>query len=425
MNAMGPVARQRPNAGQAPDVHRRVAERAGKAGPDGGPRLALHADGRAHARHSGAVAARAVRSFPAAVAVPLLCLLLAGCGEGRDQGAAAAQVPEVALAQARAAEPEQAMVLPARAQPGQTAQVFARATGLVGERLADLGDPVRAGQVLAVIDAPEIDQAVREAQAQVARAEADLALARGNHDRAEAMLREQLVSREDYSNRLGVRDAAQAALEAARAQLASARERRDFSRVRAPFDGVVSVRNVERGDRVVGDAAAALVPMFRIDALDPLRISVDVPQSAVLQVRPGMRAQVTFAELPGEQFDAEVVRSAQRISEDAGGMRVELRLPNPGGRIPAGMVGQVRLSVPRAAPAAVLPLAAVVQDGAVTRVARVEEGGVLRYVEVTPGRQLGNEIEVLSGVAAGDEVVLAPNALLADGARVRVRPPAQ
>ncbi|MEQ4576588.1 MAG: efflux RND transporter periplasmic adaptor subunit, partial [Gammaproteobacteria bacterium] len=216
-------------------------------------------------------------------------------------------------------------------------------------------------------------------------------------------------------------DAAQAARDAARAQLASARERQGFASVRAPFDGVVSARNVDVGDRVVGDTASATVPMFRIDALDPLRVAVDVPQSAALQVRPGLRAQVTFPELPGEQFDAEVVRTAQRISEDAGGMRVELRLPNPDNRIPAGMVGQVRLSVPRTVPAVVLPLATVVQDGATAKVAKVGGDGQVRFAQVSLGRNLGNEIEVLSGVATGDSVVLAPNALLADGTRVRGR----
>jgi RND family efflux transporter MFP subunit len=357
---------------------------------------------------AGAIAALAVASVS-----------LTGCDDGRAVPASAV-APEVALVQARAAAADYVLALPARAQPAQSAQVYARATGLVSARMVDLGDRVRAGQVLATIAAPEIDQAVRQAQAQMAQAEADLALARGNHERAAAMLRSQVISREDYSNRLGARDAAQAALDAARAQLSSARERQGFGSVRAPFDGVVSVRNIERGDRVVGDAAAATVPMFRIDALDPLRIAVDVPQSAALQVRPGLGAQVVFPELPGERFDAEVVRTAQRISEEAGGMRVELRLPNPDNRLPAGMVGQVRLQVPRTAPAAVLPLAAVVQDGAAAKVAKVDQDGRLHYVDVVLGRNLGLEIEVLAGVAAGEKVVLAPNALLAEGAHVRV-----
>jgi RND family efflux transporter MFP subunit len=368
----------------------------------------------------GHIAARSVY-FPAVLPlIVLLSLIAAGCTKGRAVPGPVA-TPQVSLTQARALDGAQMLVLPARAEPGQSAQLFARATGLVGTRLVDIGDRVVSGQLLATIEAPEIDQAVREARAELAQAKAELVLANGNHQRAAAMVQGQLISREDYSSRLGARDAARATLEAARAQLATTRERQAFGNVRAPFDGVISARNVERGDRVVGDSASATVPMFRVDALDPLRIAVDVPQSAVLQIRAGLRARVLFAELPGEHFDAEVVRSAQRISDESGGMRVELRLPNPGNRIPAGMIGQVQLSVPRVASVVALPLAAVIQNGSVAQVAQVGEDNRLRYTTVTLGRNLGNEIEVLSGVGAGDAVVLAPNALLAEGAAVRVR----
>jgi RND family efflux transporter MFP subunit len=230
----------------------------------------------------------------------------------------------------------------------------------------------------------------------------------------------QVISRELYSDRLAARDASRAALASAEARWASARERQGFQVMRAPFAGVISARNVERGDRVVGDSAAATAPLFEINALDPLRIVVDVPQSMALQVRPGLRADVDFVEMPGERFQAEVVRSAQSISDAVGGMRVELRLPNPEGRIPAGMVGQVRLSVPRTAPAVVLPISAVLQGADGARVALVT-GSVVDYRPVRLGRNLGNEVEVVEGLAAGETVVLSPNALLAAGSRVRVK----
>ncbi|MCD9030643.1 efflux RND transporter periplasmic adaptor subunit [Luteimonas sp. Y-2-2-4F] len=364
---------------------------------------------------------RTVPAWPAACAALAAVLLLAGCGRGRAEAQADAQPPEVQVAQARQAEAEYELALPARVQAAESAQLFARASGQVAARRADLGDAVTAGQVLATIAAPEIDQAVREAEAALARAEAGLALASGHHQRAAAMVETQLISREAYSDRLGARDAAQAELRAAQAQLASARDRQAYLQVRAPFAGVVSERNVERGDRVVGDAAGEAAPMFRVDALDPLRVLVDVPQRAALQVRPGLRAELAFPELPGERFGAEVVRVAPRISDDAGGMRVELRLPNADGRIPAGMVGQVRLRVPRAAPAAVVPLAAVVQGAGGARIARLADGDVVRFGEVTLGRNLGDEIEIVDGLAAGERVIVAPNALLADGARVRPR----
>lgn len=348
-------------------------------------------------------------------------IALAGCNRSTAQQSSEAVPPEVLTAQAKPAGDAYELRLPARTVAGETARLFPRATGFVSERRVDLGDRVDAGQVLAVISAPEIDQAVRETQADVLQARADLELARSHYERAERLVQSQVISRELYSDRLAARDASRAALAAAEARWASARERQGFQVMRAPFSGVISARNVERGDRVVGDSAAATAPLFEINALDPLRIVVDVPQSAALQVRPGLRADVDFVEMPGERFQAEVVRSAQSISDAVGGMRVELRLPNPQGRIPAGMVGQVRLSVPRTAPAVMLPISAVLQGADGAKVALVK-GSVVDYRPVRLGRNLGNEVEVVEGLAVGETVVLSPNALLAAGSRVRVKP---
>lgn len=351
-----------------------------------------------------------------------LLALLAGCSRGAAEQSTAAALPQVLTARARAAEPDYALRLPARAVAGESAQLYPRATGFISERRADLGDRVAAGQVLAVISAPEADQAVREATAEVGRLRADLQLAKVNYERAAVLVKSGAVSAEMYSDRSANRDAAQAALAAAQARLSSARERQAFQVVRAPFAGVVAARNVERGDRVIGDSAAA-VPLFRINVLDPLRVLVDIPQGAVLQVRPGLQAEVAFPELAGERFQAEVVRVAQSISEEAGGMRVELRLPNPEGRIPAGMVGEVTLQVPRAAPTVVVPVSTVIAAGTGgSQVVRLGAGSRLEFRPVKLGRNLGPEMEILDGIAAGDQVVLAPNALLQAGAKVVAKP---
>lgn len=361
-----------------------------------------------------------LRRMPVIAVAIAASLAAAGCGRSAAETPAAQALPEVLTAEVRSAEAAYTMTLPARALAGETAQLFPRATGFVSERLIDLGDTVTAGQVLAVIATPEIDQSVREAQAEVRRARAALDLANVNYERAAKLVASGAVSRETYSDRSANRDVAQAALAAAQARLDGARERQGFQRVRAPFSGVITARNIDRGDRVVGDAALA-VPLFELNALDPLRILVEVPQGAALQVQPGLKAEVTFPELPGERFPAEVMRSAQLISETAGGMRVELRLPNPGNRIPAGMVGQVSLQVPRTAPATIVPLSAITGAAGQSRVARVGPGSVLELRPVLLGRDLGGEVEVLDGLAAGDQVVLAPNALLQTGSRVKVK----
>jgi len=354
--------------------------------------------------------------------VAAVVVALAGCSRSEAEAPPASAVPDVLTAQARAADAAFTMTLPARALAGETAQIYPRATGFVSERRVDLGDAVQAGQVLAVIANPEADQSVREAQAETLRARAAMELARVNFDRASALVESGAISRELYSDRSANRDAAQAALVATQARLDSARERQGFQQVRAPFSGVIAARNVDRGDRVVGDAATA-TPLFELNALDPLRILVDVPQGAALQVRPGLKADVSFPEMPGQRFDAEIVRSAQSISDDAGGMRVELRLPNPDHRIPAGMVGQVSLQVPRAAPAVIVPLSAISGPAGRSRVARVGADSTLEFRPVLLGRDLGGEVEVLDGLSVGDRVVLSPNALLQPGTRVAVKTP--
>jgi RND family efflux transporter MFP subunit len=365
--------------------------------------------------------AKLIRIALALAVSTALLAVLSGCGRSSAESAPASAVPDVLTVQAKAADAAYDLSLPARAQAGESAQLYARATGFVSERKAELGDKVAAGQVLATISAPEIDQSVREARAVLAQTSADQELAKVNYDRAQTLIGSGAVSKEYFSDRKGNYDVAVAARNAAQARLTSALERQAFQSVRAPFAGVVVARNVERGDRVVGDSASSTVPMFEVAVLDPLRVVVDVPQNVSMQIENGLEAEVSFPELPGQSFKAQVARSARNLSRDAGVMRTELRLPNPDSRIPAGMVGTARLHLPRAAPAVVLPVSTVIQRGSGTQVVTLKTDSTLAYRDVTLGRNLGNEVEVLSGVNPGDTVVLAPNAMLADGNKVNAK----
>jgi len=359
---------------------------------------------------------------PAALAFAL-SLALSACGSSRAESGVVSDpaIPEVATAQAKAAAATTELRLPARALAGEAAKLYPRASGFVAERLVDLGDHVGAGQVLARIDAPEIGEAVREAEAVLAQAKADAELAKLNYERALALVESGAVSRETFNDRKARYAVAQAAQSAAEARLNSAREKQSYLTVRAPFAGVVVARNVERGDRVVGDSAGSSVPLFEIASLDPLRVVADVPQNAVLQVQTGLDATVTFPELPGERLAAKIVRSARTLSESQGGMRIELSLPNPDERLPAGLVGEVSIAVPRGVPVLMLPLAAVMQSAEGARIAKIDEEGVVEFRQIVLGRNFGAEVEVLGGLSEGDTVVLAPNALLAPGSRVKAR----
>ncbi|MCM2309802.1 MAG: efflux RND transporter periplasmic adaptor subunit [Steroidobacteraceae bacterium] len=344
---------------------------------------------------------------------------LAACSGHAGDAPSAPPVPDVLTVRPTPAEALQMLRLPAYTQPREVARIHSRATGFVESRLVDIGDLVAAGTVLARISSPEVDEAVREARAQFAKAQADEALARSHHDRARALVESGVVSRQMYDDRKANLDVAAAARAAAGARLAAARERQSFQAISAPFAGRIVTRNVERGDRVTGDAAVGQ-PLFELQALDPLRVVVDLPQSVALQVRAGMKAAVTFPELPGEILHALVDRTSGSISAGGGSMRAELRLPNPGARIPAGMAGTVTLEVPRTVPALLLPNTVLIRQAGASRVAVVKEGRV-EFRNVALGRDLGNRTEVLSGVAAGESVVVSPNALLQPGTKVRAR----
>ena len=354
----------------------------------------------------------------AAVAATSGCTRTVGDAGAADPASASAATVRVVAAKAGGDASE--LRLPARALAGETAKLHARVSGFISERNVDLGDAVGAGQVLAVIASPEVDQSVREAEADVAQAKADEQLARANDERASSLVTSGAISKELAQERRATSAVASATRAAAEARLASARDRQRFTTIRAPFAGIIASRTIERGDRVVGDQAAAS-PLFELIVLDPLRVVVDVPQSAALKVHKGVKAEIRFPELPGETMEGEVVRSAQSLSEGAGGMRVELRLANPGGRIPSGMLGEVRLSLPRAQAAVIVPISAVVRGAKGDQVVTVAADSTLLWRPVQTGRNLGPEIEILGGLAVGDEVVSSPNALLQPGARVVVK----
>ncbi|MGH8032818.1 MAG: efflux RND transporter periplasmic adaptor subunit [Luteimonas sp.] len=342
-----------------------------------------HALSRTLSRTALAIAARGAATIA-------LLTILAGCGHSNAEPAtaAAAAMPQVLTIRAKAADGNLALSLPARALASESAQLYARATGFVSERRAEIGDRVAAGQTLAVISTPEVDQAVRESQADLVMATAEQALAKVNLERAEALIGTGVVSREYLSDRKGASDVAIAARTAAQARVTSARERQSFQTIRAPFAGVVVARNIERGDRVVGDSAAVAAPLFEVNVLDPLRVVVEVPQHVALQILPGIAAEVSFPELPAQTFKAQVARSARTLSRDTGAMRTELRLANPDGRIPAGMVGTVRLQLPRAEPAVIVPTSSVIQRAGGAQLATVAEDSTLDFRDVRLGRNL-------------------------------------
>jgi len=365
----------------------------------------------------------------AVAGLALIAVALIGAWHWLPRAPSAAAAPAAALPTVRTVVPEVAATssdlrLPARTAPVEQALLYARATGVVRERRVDIGSRVRRGDVLAVITAPEIDQGVDKARAALAQAKAKEQFAITNLQRSQQLVEQGFLSKQVLDERQAGFDAAQADRLAAEAELRRLNEIKDFQVVRAPFSGVIAERRVDRGDRVAGDASNAEGHLFRLVRVDELRVTLDAPQAVVMQVQPGMIAEVLFPELAGEKLAAKVVRTAGVIDARTGTMRVELSLPNPGGRIPAGMAGEVVIKVPRPQEVLLVPNSVLIVRDGKAQVAMVESTGgeaqgTLRFLPVQLGRNFGAKTEVLAGLRKDATLVNNPNALLRDGDSVR------
>ena len=303
--------------------------------------------------------------------------------------------------------------LPIIVAPAEEAAIHARLAGFIGDRRVEIGDRVKAGQVLAQIDAPEQEREQQQLRAALAQAEAQVRLAAANLRRTEPLVAQGHVSRAILDQRQAEAASAEASRDAVAADLARIQEQLAFREVRAPFDGVVVERLVERGDLVAGDQPGSGEPLFRVARVERLRVVIDAPQSTVASLVPGILVKVGFPEFPGQSFDAKVARTAGLIDRRTGTMRVEAEMDNPDGRIPAGMAGTLELTDGTSQPLRISLAALVTREGK-PHVAALREGRV-HFLPVVLGRNLGPQVEVLSGLDGNEELLLNPNSLLTDG----------
>lgn len=352
--------------------------------------------------------------------VAALALLLAA-GAALPPTAFAADAPaSVRVAAARPVETGDAVRLPARLAPLQSVTIFSRASGYVAERLVDIGDPVRRGDLLLRISAPEVERAYAGAVAALKQQQARETLARAEFRRAEMLVVSGAVSASQRDAARADLDVASANVAAARAEAERLREIVGFQRVVAPIDGRVVERRVERGDRVNGDSGDAADYLLRIAQLDELRVLVDVPPDLGLRLKLGDAASVRFAELPAEVFPASIARMSGDIDARSGTMRVELRLPNPQQRLPGGLRGEVELRPATKTLVAVPMNALLVREGTPNVALAVD--GRLRFRPVTVAHTGDREVFLKAGLQPGDAVVQSPNALLREGDPVVVAP---
>lgn len=332
------------------------------------------------------------------------------------------------IATVRIIRPEKAsggsmLTLSGRTAPAEQALISSRATGVVAERRADIGDRVKAGDVLLTIDAPEVEQELQRAKAAVDQNKARQELARVNLGRAEELVGNGHVSVQTVDERRANKMIAEADLQAALSEVKRLEDVRGFQTVRAPFDGTIVARQVERGDKVSADGGQQGMYLLRLAALTTLKIEIDVPQSSALLVQPGAEAQVTFAELPGEKRQAHVIRTAGLIEQASNTMRAELLMQNEDMRIPAGLNGQVAIEIPQQAGAVTVPTNTLLTREGKQMVALVDAEGRVALKAVSVARDLGERIVITSGLTVDDRVIVSPNALLRPGDQVEVTAP--
>jgi RND family efflux transporter MFP subunit len=340
--------------------------------------------------------------------------------------------PRVRVVTIRRADPEQALTLPGSALADQQTPLYARINGYLKSFAFDLGDSVKKGQLVAEIDSPEVDQQLRQAratlgvaQASLLQAQANQELARVASDRWAALVKEKAVSQQEADEKrlaLAAREAdvesARATIKAQEANVKRLEELQSFKQILAPFDGVITARNVEIGMLVSEGSGASTRELFRMVQLQSLRFHVPVPENVVPSIKGGMAATLTFDAHPGKSFEGRVSRTSSAVDPASRTMLVEVRVPNPDGRLLPGMYAQVTFRLRQDSPPLLMPSNALLVRPEGTLAAVVGKDRAVHYRKIQVGRDYGTQIEIVAGLQENDQVMVNPTTMIREGEQV-------
>jgi RND family efflux transporter MFP subunit len=357
-------------------------------------------------------------------------------------------LPQVIVVHPKIAPAQSSLSLPGNLEPMYSASVFARTNGYVEKRFVDIGSHVKAGQVLAIISTPEVDQQLNQAHADVLQAaavveqskaalqqaQANLDIARITKDRYAPLIARHAVTQQSLDEadqtftaraadvaaanaNIGV---AEASLQSRRANVERLMQMQGFERVAAPFDGVVTARNVEQGDLVNDGSGNGARSLFTVAQSNVLRVQVEVPQSSALSIKTGQQATLTVDERPGRQYIATVTRDAESVNLAARTMLTEVQVDNRDGSLVPGMYGQVKFVVTESQPSLIIPSTALVIDKNGTHVVSVSADSRVHFVPVDIGQDMGAQVEISQGLHDGDTLVTNPSDLLSNGQKVSI-----
>jgi len=332
-------------------------------------------------------------------------------------------VPTVSVVRPQPASPVQEIVLPANIQPWTDAPIYARTNGYLKRWSADIGAHVKAGQLLAEIETPEIDQQLQQARADLATAEANNRLAEITAARYQDLLKSDSVSKQDTDNAVGGFQAKKAMAQSAEFNVKRLQDLQSFQKIYAPFEGVITARKTDIGALVNSGNGGPAQELFHIAATHTMRVYVNVPQVYSRAARPGLAAELTLAEFPGRRFTGRLVRTAEAIDATSRTLLAEIDVRNPTGELLPGAYAEIHFKVPAGSSTFLLPVNTLIFRSAGLQIATVKDGDRTGLVPVTLGRDFGTEVEVIAGLNGDETVIVNPPDSLLSNATVRIAQP--
>lgn len=329
-------------------------------------------------------------------------------------------LPAVSVVSPKPTSPAEEIILPGNVQPFISSPIYSRTNGYLKKWYFDIGAHVKRGQLLAVIETPEVDQQLQQARSNLLTAQANLELAAITKTRYQGLLKSNAVSQQDVDNAVGTYNANKAIVEADKAAVERYAALVSFEKIYAPFDGVITARNTDIGDLInSGSGGGGTTDLFHIAQPGKLRVYVNVPEEYSQGIKVGMTADLSLAEFPGRKFQGKLVRTADAINVTTRTLLIEIEVDNLSGTLLTGSYAEVHLKVPTRASTLLLPVNTLIFRSEGLQAGIVKDGKVV-LVAVTPGHDFGNEIEIVAGLKADDQVIVNPPDSIISGQQVQI-----
>jgi RND family efflux transporter MFP subunit len=336
-----------------------------------------------------------------------------------------AQTAQVALTAVSVISPKQTapaeeIILPGNVQPFINSPVYARTNGYLKKWYFDIGAHVKKGQLLAVIETPEVDQQLQQARSNLSTAQANLELATITKNRYQGLLKTHAVAQQDADNAVGTYNANKATVQADQAAVDQYVALVSFEKIYAPFDGVITVRNTDIGDLInSGSTSAVKTDLFHIAQPGTLRVYVNVPEEYSRGIKVGMTADLALAEFPGRTFQGNLIRTADAINMTTRTLLVEIDVANPTNTLLTGSYAEVHLKIPTPSSTFIIPVNTLIFRSEGLRVGVVRDGKTI-LTSVTPGHDFGNQIEIVAGLKPDDQIIINPPDSIVTGQQVQI-----